>query len=120
MIPKESTTVDLAAFRRGVEGFNRRDFDAAVASFGPDAILDMSPVGMGVFEGREAARGFYEDWRDSYEDFEQVIDELRDLGSGVGFAVVLAHGRLHGSASRLEFRYAGVGIWRDGLVERAT
>jgi hypothetical protein len=47
-----------------------------------------------------------------------VIEELRDLGNGVSFAVVAAHGRLHGSASPLDLRFAGVGIWADGLVEQ--
>jgi len=32
-------------------------------SSGRDAALDTSPVGMGVFEGREAIRGFYEEAR---------------------------------------------------------
>jgi ketosteroid isomerase-like protein len=119
-VSNESTTVDLAANRRAFEAFDRGDFDGAVAAFWPDVVLDMSPVGMGVFEGREAARDFYEDWRGSYEDYGQVIEEVCDLGNGVGFAVVAAHGRLRGSASRLELRYAGVGIWREGLVERFT
>jgi hypothetical protein len=48
---------------------------------------------------------------------EQVIEESRHLGNGVGFGAVAAHGRLRGSARRLELRYTAVGIWSDGLVE---
>jgi ketosteroid isomerase-like protein len=117
-MPDESTTVDLAVLRRGVEAFDRRDIDGVVAMYRPDAVVDMSPVGMGVFEGHEAIRGFYEDWRGSYEDFEQVIEEARDLGNGVSFAVIAGHGRLNGSASRLDVSFAAVGIWADGLVEQ--
>jgi ketosteroid isomerase-like protein len=40
---------------------NRGDVDAIVAFYAPDAVYDMSPVGMGVFEGQAAARGFIED-----------------------------------------------------------
>jgi ketosteroid isomerase-like protein len=101
-ISTQSTVPDLAAFRRSVEAFARGDIDAAVASAWP-----------------EGARACYEDVRDSYEDFEQVIEELCDLGNGVGFAVVAARGRLPGSASRVELRYANVAIWREGL-ERIT
>jgi ketosteroid isomerase-like protein len=119
-MPDESTTVDLAANRRTKEAFDGGDFDAAVAGFLPDAVLDMSPIGMGVFEGLERVRSFYEDWRASYEDFEQVIEEERDLGNGVGFEVVAAYGRLRGGESGVELRYASVGIWREGLVERVT
>jgi hypothetical protein len=116
----ESTTVDLAKVRRGAEAFARGDIDGILAMYRPDGVLDMLPVGMGVFEGREAIRGFYEDKRISYEDFEQVIEELRDLGNGVNFAVIAAHGRLHGTLSWLELRYAALEIWREGLRERTT
>jgi ketosteroid isomerase-like protein len=119
-VPEQSTTVDLAAFSRAVDAFSRGDIDGIVSIYRSDAVLDLSPVGMGVFEGHEAIRGFYEDWRGSYEHFEQVIEESRDLGNGVGFGGVTAHGRLHGSPSRIELRYAAVGIWREGLVDWAA
>jgi hypothetical protein len=118
-MPEESSMPDmLATTRRSNEAIIRRDFDEVVAIFWPDAALDTSPVGMGVFEGREAIRGFYEDWFGSYEDFEQVIEEAHDLGSDVGLALYLQRGRPAGSTGFVELRYAGVGIWRDGLVER--
>jgi hypothetical protein len=120
-VSEGSTTFDMVAMtRRSNEAIIRRDFNAVVAIFRPDAALDTSPVGMGVFEGREAIRGFYEDWFGSYEDFEQVIEEARDLGSHVGLAVYLQRGRPAGSSGFVELRYAGIGIWRDGLVERFT
>jgi ketosteroid isomerase-like protein len=118
-MPKESTTPEmLATTRRTNEAIIRLDFDAVVGIFWPDAVLDTSPVGMGVFEGPEAIRGFYDDWFGSYEDFEQVIEEAHDLGSDVGLAVYLQRGRPAGSSGFVELRYAGIGIWRDGLVER--
>jgi hypothetical protein len=79
----------------------------------------MSLTGAGVFEGREAIRGFWEDWFGSYQDWEQVIEEMRDLGSAVGLAGYRQHGRPAGSSGFVELHYAAVGIVRrDGLIER--
>jgi hypothetical protein len=36
----------------------------------------------------------------------------------VGLAVYLQRGRPAGSSRFVELRYAGVGLWRDGLIER--
>jgi ketosteroid isomerase-like protein len=119
-MPDESTTPDLAAARRSTEAFNRRDFDAALAVLAPDPVWDFSSIGMGVFEGREAIRGFCEDWLGTYEDYEQVTEELRDLGNGVIFGVSRQGGRPQGSSGLVALRYAGVGTWRDGLLERLT
>ena len=88
--------------------------------YAEDAVVDNTSVGVGLFEGREAIRGFFEDWIAAYDDFEQTVEEVRDLGNGVTFAVFLLRGRLAASSASVEFRYAGVSTWRDGLVERVT
>jgi ketosteroid isomerase-like protein len=117
---EERTTPDLEeTFRRTVEAFNRRDFDGALAVYRPDAVWDASSVGVSVFKGHRAIRGFFEDWLASYEDFDQVIEEFRDLG-GVTFAVPLQRARPWGSSGSVEVRYAAVGTWGDGFVERFT
>jgi ketosteroid isomerase-like protein len=85
----------------------------------PDAVWDNSDVGLGVYEGREAIRGFLEDWRGSYEDFEQVLEEFRDLGNGVTVGMVRQRARLPGSGF-VEQRYAGVATWADELLEHVT
>jgi ketosteroid isomerase-like protein len=84
----------------------------------PDAVWDISSAGAGVFEGRDAIRGLWEDWFGAYEEWEQVIEELRDLGNGVNLVVLLQRGRPAGSSAFVELRYASVGIIRgDGLTE---
>ena len=122
-MPEESTTPDLEeAIRRLTEAANRRppDYDGALAMYAEDAVVDNTSVGVGLFEGREAIRRFFEDWIAAYDDFEQTVEEVRDLGNGVTFAVFLLRGRLAASSASVEFRYAGVSTWTDGLVERVT
>ncbi len=115
---EESTAPDLVELlRRYVEAANRRDFDAIEASYTPDAVLQGAQIG--TFEGAAAARGVLEDMMRPYEEFHTETEELRDLGFGVAFAVVIARGRVGGGAE-VPFRFASVTIWREGRVERQT
>jgi ketosteroid isomerase-like protein len=118
---EESTTPDLVERqKRATEAANRRDLDAVMAFIAPDAVYDMSPVGMGVFEGQAAARGFIEDWWASYEEHEFEAEKTLDLGNGVGFRVLIQKGRPVGSSGEVELRYAVVSVWKDGLIVRVT
>ena len=121
-MPGESTTPVLEeALRRGVEALNRRDFDAAGAvTFSRDGVWDMSVLGVGAFTGHEAIRGFFEDWFGAYEHCEVQLDEYNDLGRDVTFGVHLQRGTPRAASGSLEFRYATVYTWRDGLIARAT
>jgi ketosteroid isomerase-like protein len=117
-MPEEPTTPDLVELtRRMVEAGSRRDVDGGLAMYSRAAVWDMSAVGMGVFEGHEAIRRFFQDWAGAYETFEQELEEVRDLGNGVTFTVILQRGRPTGSSGFLEVRYAGVRTWADGLVD---
>jgi hypothetical protein len=55
-----------------------------------------------------------------YEDSEQRVEELRDLGNGVTFGLALMRGRLPGSAGFVELRLPVVATWVDGLIQRIT
>jgi ketosteroid isomerase-like protein len=117
----ESTTPDLRELGRRVRAaVNRRDLDAAVAMFAPDAIFDSGSAGglIGVFEGRDAIRGVLEEWIEAYGDYEQVLEEFSDLGNGVTLNVQLARGRPAGGSGFVELRFASVSIWHNGLIER--
>ncbi len=117
-MPEESTAPDLEQLsRRLVDACNRRDFAAAAAIFSTGAVWDR---GLEVFEGRDAIRIALEEWIGVYDDYEQVLQEFRDLGSWVGFGVFLQRGRLRGSGGFLELRYANVAAWADGRIERMT
>jgi ketosteroid isomerase-like protein len=122
MMPDESTTPDpVELSRRLNEAVNRGDFDTAVAMYTPDAVYDGSPMDGEVIKGRDALRGFLEDWFGAYEEWEQVAEEERDLGNGVGFGAFRQRARPAGSSGFVELHYAFVAIVReDRLIERVT
>ena len=114
-------TRDLAElWRSAVEAFARGDFDEAAAAFSGRAVFDLSPLGIGIFEGREAIRGLFADWVEPYEEYEAKCEEFRDLGNGVTLNVDLARGRPIGIGTFVERRFAAVSISRDRLIERST
>ncbi len=118
---EESTTPDLAALaRRSSEPANRRDWDAALAFWGPNPVWDMSPMGMGVHEGSAAIRRFFEDWVAPYEEFQLEAKEIVDLGNGITLGVFQQDARLVGSNARVQIRYTSIGVWDEGLLSRAT
>ena len=103
---EKSTTPDLMERQKRLTGAaNRRDGDAVMAFYAPDGVWDMSPMGMGVYEGQAAVRGFIEDWWSSYEKLGLDAEETLDLGNGVGFRVLFQKGRPVGSGGELELRY---------------
>jgi ketosteroid isomerase-like protein len=120
-MPEESTTPDLVErVRRSIQAGNDRDIDWALTFYAPDAVWDMSPWGMGTFEGMEAIRGFFEDWLGAYEEYAMEAEEIVDLGNGVSFAVLLQEGRLVGSSGEVQLRYASAGLWANGLMTSVT
>jgi hypothetical protein len=118
---EEPTSVDLLAkLRRSVEMFARGDFDGAAAVYAENGVLDMSPVGIGTFEGRVAISEVLADWFVPYEDYTLELEELRQLDNGVTFGVVLYVGRPAGSSRSVDVRHSYASVWTDGLIERTT
>jgi ketosteroid isomerase-like protein len=120
-VSEESTTPDLAErTERMVEAFNAGDFDLAASFYAPDALF-YPRAAVGVLEGREAIRSFFEDWHGTYEQFTFELKESRDLGNGVTFSVISQRGRLADTTAWVpEERSAMVFTWADGLVEKET
>jgi ketosteroid isomerase-like protein len=124
-MPEESTAPDLEeAVRRAFEALNRGDVDVAICVFRPDAVWDASAVatveGGTEHKGLAAIRKLLEEWMGSFEDFEVVREEFRDLGNGVTLTVNLQKGRPLGSIGSVQLRIAGIGTWVGGLMERYT
>ena len=102
-MPEEPTSPDLVDLtRRTLEVANRRDFDATMSFYSLDAVWDMSPMGLGRYEGAAAVRGFFEDWIGAYEEWEMEPEEILDVGSGVTLAVFIQNARLAGSGGYVD------------------
>ena len=118
---EESTTPDLVELARlSVETASTGDLDAIMAFYTPDTVWDMSPLGMGRFEGQAAVRGFMADWLASYEEWELQVLEVQDVGNAVTLGVLVQNGRPVGSSGEVELRYAAVNEWEDGKIARIT
>jgi uncharacterized protein (TIGR02246 family) len=115
---EESATPDLVELvGRAFEAANRRNLDAVAGSFAEDATFDGR---VDTLEGRAAIRSFLEEWFGSYEELEFGLEEVRDLGKGIVFAVVIQNGRPVGSAGHLRQSEGWVFVWARGLIARLT
>jgi ketosteroid isomerase-like protein len=116
----ELTTPSLVELTQQLS--DARGVDATMQFYAADAVYDMSKVGLGTFEGRLAIRRFLEDWLGSYEETEDEVQEITDLGNGIVFAVVRETGRPSGSSaqSHVYAIYGFVFVWVDRKVTRAT
>lgn len=114
----EGPTTDLVALTR--RSIGAESVDAAVSFYAPEAVWDASAWGMGVFEGQAAIRAFFDDWRRSYTGIDWEAEEIRDLGNGVTFAVIVQEGRVAGSRGSVQLRYGSVAEWTDDLIVRTS
>jgi ketosteroid isomerase-like protein len=118
---RESTAPDLVELARlAYEPAKSRDFDAIMAFWADDPVWDLSPMGLGVYRGTTAIRGFFEDWIGTYERFDVELEECLDLGKGIVLAVVLQTASLAGSSGDVTLRYASVTVWENSLVVSVT
>jgi ketosteroid isomerase-like protein len=115
---EESTTPDLVErWRQTNEAFVRRDFDAMMRFFAPDAVWDLSSAGIGRFEGAAAIGRFHEDWIGSYEEYENQL-EAQDLGNDLSFVVLSLDARPADSAGRVRERWGFTVTWAAGMIVR--
>jgi len=117
----ESTTSDLVELARlSFEPAKSRDFDAMMAFWADDPVWDLSPMGLGVYRGTTAVRGFFEDWIGSYGQFEVELEECLDLGNGVVLGVIVQTASLAGSSGEVTIRYASVTVWENLVIVSVT
>jgi ketosteroid isomerase-like protein len=118
---EESTAPDLVELVDGAfEAVNRRDLDALMRFYAPDALVDMTRTLGVALEGRGALRGVVEDWMAAYEEMEWAHDASLDLGNGVVFAVVRQKGRLVGTTGYVQQREGWVWVWAEGVIVNHT
>ena len=118
---EESTTPDLIALvRHRLEAGDRRDVDAVMGFYAPDAILDASDAGLGTYDGAEAIRAFLQEWWSGYEKHQLVPDEIRPAGEDAVLAIYTLLGWLPGSSEPLRQHNAYLFEFKDGLIVRWT
>jgi ketosteroid isomerase-like protein len=118
---EKSTTPDLVELvGRVYEIGNLRAYEDLGTVFAGDCVLDVSPMGVGVFEGLAALRGFVENWLDPYVEFEVESEELHDLGHGVVLTVNRQTARPVGSSGYVHRHDAWVFLGKGGMLVRWT
>jgi ketosteroid isomerase-like protein len=118
-MPEESTTPNLIELVTQAFGAsNRHDLDAIMRLFAPDAVWDLSDLGLGTFDGAAKIRGFIEDWWGTWGDHLVEVQESVDLGRGIVFSRVREDGRLVDSDRHVEQRLGWVFLWVQGRIGR--
>ena len=121
MMSDESTSFDAVGLLVGaVQASNRRDFDAMFRIFAPDAVYDLSPSGLGTYEGLAAIRGLFEEWWRAYDEHESELQEAVDLRHGVVFARILQSGRPIGSTGVVRAQQGWAMTVAGGLIAQVT
>jgi hypothetical protein len=119
-MPQESAPDLVELVRGSADAANRRDVDALMAFYAPDAFLDVTRTIGGLWRGRAAIRGVVEDWMGAYEALEWVVEEPVDLGNGVAFAVVSQKASPVGVAGYVQQREGWFWVWVDALIAGLT
>jgi hypothetical protein len=121
MPEEDTTTPDLVELtRRAIECGARGEVDDAMSFYGPDPVWDLSPTGLGTYQGLAAIHGLNEDWLGAYAELEVQIGDILDLGHSVTLAIAHMTGRPAGSSAQVQLEYASVIEWTDGSMARVT
>jgi hypothetical protein len=88
--------------------------------YAPNVVWDGPTVGANVFEGREAKRGFLEDWIGTSEDYRQELEDFRDFGNGVTLGLLSRSAGYRAAKGWLRPREAVVATRTDSVIERLT
>jgi ketosteroid isomerase-like protein len=115
---KEFTTPDpVELVRKQLQALDRGDLDGVMSSVAEDGVLDGRAD---LIEGRAVIRGFLDEWFGAYEELDFELEEVRHLGGGVVFAVVIQDGRLIGSDGHIRQREGWVYLCVRGSIARLT
>jgi ketosteroid isomerase-like protein len=107
--------------RAGVDAFNRRDLDAALASLSPDVVWEENPELPGsreIYRGRAEVREWIDEILEVAETFHIEIVEITDLGDDRVFTENVVTGRGTGSGVPVELRTWQI-VWiAEGKIAR--
>jgi ketosteroid isomerase-like protein len=113
---------NVEAGKRANAALNRRDVDAALAFFAPEAELrDLAnaPDQDRVVKGVDAIREAWTLWTGAFDEFCAEIEEWTDAGDAV-IGAVHWQGRGKSSGISIDVRQFDLYEFRDGKIVRAT
>jgi ketosteroid isomerase-like protein len=116
---EDSTSPDpVGLVRRAFDAGNRHDIEAVVAFQASDSVWDLSDLGLGVFEGAAAIRGWLEDWFGAWAGLRLDVGEMVDFGHGVVFASVLEGGHPAQGGGHIEQQRGWAILGESGKIAR--
>jgi hypothetical protein len=105
---------NVELFYRGVDAFNRRDWDAFVALTDDEIEVESRLVAMeGGYHGHEGLRRWWDDFLGAFPDYTIEVEELRDLGD-VTLGYIRGWGHGADSATPIVDPFWQPMRWRDG------
>jgi ketosteroid isomerase-like protein len=112
---------NVDAISRAYEAASRGDREAFFAMFAEDVVWDLSrsdfPDGR-IYHGLEGVREWLGGMEDAFEDLDQEVEEITDLGQDRVLVVMRVKG--HGQFTKIgiDYRFATVSTFCDGKVVR--
>src|SRR2546430_8362773 len=104
--------------KRVIDAFNRREVEALLDLATADCEMTSQLLDATAdFQGREGLERYYGMLTESWEDFQAVAQEYRDLGDRV-LALGRTRGRGKGSGVPVEGPYGAVMDFRNGKISR--
>ena len=96
------------------------DAEGSLAYFSPDVEADFSArVDAGVATGREELARVVTAWVATWDDYQEEIEEIHDLGDKICIAST-QRGRGKGSGAQLTQRFASLYEIEEGVITRVT
>jgi SnoaL-like domain len=120
VVPEETIPDAVELTRQAVASGNSRDYEAMMAFYGEDSSMDMTGVGLGIYEGRSAIWQFVEDWIGSTDDISFEIEDAKGIANGVVLATIRQRGRSAGTRTTLRLDYAVVYSWEGDVCRSAS
>ena len=111
---------DVAIVRRMYDAFRSGDAEGALDHFAPDVtVCTPTRPDAVVGKGREALAQTIASWVESFDDWREEIEAIRDLGDHV-LVEAKQIGRGKGSGAEVELRYALIYQIEDGKIGSMT
>ena len=107
--------------RRMYETFHAGDPAASLACFDPDVVVDFSRRADGrVGQGREYLAQVVATWIGTWEEWNEDIHDIRDVGGGQVYVAATQRGRGKGSGVEVEQSYAFLCEFEGDAITKLT